>query len=121
MNMRNGVQWVQHHINYYHIELEWNNKNIKNINRKNAEYLRDLCPKNVFDIEDSKSNKIIVSNPSNCSLCRACIMDTKVNRNFGKCVKDNDNNKQYSQFVKLREKRNHFIFSIESITISICY
>eukprot|EP01084_Bolivina_argentea_P150455 262758_1 len=97
-----------------YIELHWN-ENINNINKKNAQYLKDLCPKNVFDIEDNKSNKIFVSQPRDCSLCRACIMDSNVNKLFGKSVVDKDNNIKYEQFVKLKKKRNHFIFTIESI------
>eukprot|EP01084_Bolivina_argentea_P211782 360161_1 len=48
-------------------------------------------------------------------MCRACIMDDNVNKMFGKSYKDTQDNTQYEQFVKLRKKRDHFIFTIENI------
>lgn len=82
--------------------------------KKELKHLKELCPRNVFDIE---SSSIVAKRPRDCSLCRACIMDDRVNEAFGKSVIDRTDpeKRQYLQFVKLRKRRNHFIFSIENI------
>ena len=94
------------------IEFDWN-EDIKSkkrkVKRKDLKYLRDLCPKNVFDIED---HEIVAKRVRDCTLCRACILDENVNKMFGKSTNVEG---RYEQFVKLRKKRDHFIFSIENI------
>ena len=128
------------------IEFDWNEK-VKTAKKKDYKHLKDLCPKNVFDIEDDKP--IVVNRLRDCTLCRACIMDERVNSTFGrdivrsfwvcnscgydenpagsgctkceKCDKPRGNAKiikkidGYETFVKLKKKRDHFIFSIENI------
>eukprot|EP01083_Nonionella_stella_P156800 508176_1 len=99
-----------------HIEFDWNEelgRQKHKIKPQDAEYLRDLCPKKVFDVEDS--NQIVIARARDCTMCRACIMDDNVNKMFGKSYKDTQDNTQYEQFVKLRKKRDHFIFTIENI------
>lgn len=77
------------------------------ITDKDAEFMKDKCPQNVFDIEDlvsSKSNKVgtkkLIVNPDNersCNMCRECI------RHPG-----------WEEKIKLEREGNHFIFSIET-------
>eukprot|EP00484_Ammonia_sp_Unknown_P030468 CAMPEP_0197038612 /NCGR_PEP_ID=MMETSP1384-20130603/15525_1 /TAXON_ID=29189 /ORGANISM="Ammonia sp." /LENGTH=419 /DNA_ID=CAMNT_0042469069 /DNA_START=6 /DNA_END=1265 /DNA_ORIENTATION=- len=98
------------------IELDYNERT-KRISLQNAQYFKNVCPKNVFDIEDSAKHRILVSRPRDCTVCRACIMDEKIDEMFGRVMDENqsDGKVKYEPFVKLRKKRNHFIFSIESI------
>eukprot|EP01124_Arcella_intermedia_P016755 TRINITY_DN23361_c0_g1_i1.p1 TRINITY_DN23361_c0_g1~~TRINITY_DN23361_c0_g1_i1.p1 ORF type:complete len:358 (+),score=78.77 TRINITY_DN23361_c0_g1_i1:48-1121(+) len=66
-----------------------------------ADALVKKCPMNVFDIEDlGGKKKAKVVNPRNCSMCRECI------REVG-----------WDKLVKLRRKKDHFIFHIESTQI----
>lgn len=58
-----------------------------------AKHLVELCPKNVFDIED---NVAVVKRPRDCSACRRCIEEIP------------------SGIVELAKVKDHFIFSIES-------
>jgi DNA-directed RNA polymerase I and III subunit RPAC1 len=63
-----------------------------------AKALVDLCPMNVFDIEDlGKVKRAVVKNPRNCSMCRECIRSEEWNKK-----------------VKLQRVKDHFIFSVES-------
>jgi DNA-directed RNA polymerase I and III subunit RPAC1 len=64
-----------------------------------AQALVDLCPMNVFDIEDiGKGVKgAVVKNQRNCSMCRECIRTEEWNKK-----------------IKLQRVKDHFIFSIES-------
>uniref|UniRef100_A0A8C9H180 DNA-directed RNA polymerase RpoA/D/Rpb3-type domain-containing protein n=1 Tax=Piliocolobus tephrosceles TaxID=591936 RepID=A0A8C9H180_9PRIM len=55
--------------------------------------LVNLCPKHVFDLEDS--DRLIVKNPLKCSSCRACI-------------------EKYPSQVSFEKVKNHFIFTVES-------
>lgn len=52
-----------------------------------ATRIKNICPTNVFDIEDIKKKKtdkqLKVARPNNCTMCRACISDSGVgNRIF---------------------------------------
>ncbi len=58
-----------------------------------AKKLVDLCPKNVFDIED---NVAVVKRPRDCSACRRCIEEIP------------------QGIVELAKVKDHFIFSVES-------
>ncbi|CAN8240951.1 unnamed protein product [Cochlearia groenlandica] len=64
-----------------------------------AERLVDICPKNVFDIEDIGNGKkrATVARPRNCTLCK-------------ECKRDND----LVHRVDLGSVKTHFIFKIES-------
>merc|ERR1719242_1213416 len=100
-----------------HIEMEWNEdieNGLREPDPQQLEYLKALCPRNVFDVE---GDRIVANRPRDCSLCRACIMDDGVNEAFGKSMVDRSDSekRQYLQFIKLRKRRNHFIFSIENI------
>ncbi|CRH00304.1 DNA-directed RNA polymerase I, putative [Plasmodium relictum] len=55
--------------------------------------LVNICPKNVFDIEESEN--LVVKDPLNCSSCRVCI-------------------EKYPKKVSFHKIKNHFIFTIES-------
>eukprot|EP01080_Neovahlkampfia_damariscottae_P001216 gene1216-11306_t len=65
------------------------------IKKQEAKKMKELCPMNVFDIED---DILIVKNPRSCTMCRECIR------------KDNTDEK-----IKLTRVKDHFIFSIESV------
>jgi len=66
-----------------------------------AKELKEICPMNVFDIEDVKGEKVlIVKNARNCTMCRECIRDDK-----------------HNDLVDLGKKRNHYIFTVESIGV----
>ena len=94
------------------IEMDWDEQ--RHPERAELEYLKQLCPRKVFEIED---DRIVAKRPRDCSLCRACIMDERVNEAFGRRLPDRSGSgkREYGQFVKLRKRRNHFIFSIENI------
>ncbi|GAB2279804.1 hypothetical protein Dimus_014443 [Dionaea muscipula] len=63
-----------------------------------AEKLVKKCPVNVFDIEDVADGiKAKVSRPRACTLCRECIRE-----------------EGWDQYVALRRKKDHFIFTVES-------
>jgi len=65
---------------------------------EDAKTLVELCPMNVFDIEDlGKVKRAYVKNQRNCSMCR-------------ECIRTDDWNKK----IKLQRVKDHFIFSIES-------
>ncbi|KJP85865.1 hypothetical protein AK88_04513 [Plasmodium fragile] len=55
--------------------------------------LVNICPKNVFDVEDSDT--LVAKNPLNCSSCRVCI-------------------EKYPKKISFEKVKNHFIFTIES-------
>lgn len=59
-----------------------------------AQDLVNMCPANVFDIEDDKA---IVARPRDCTMCRECIRLP-----------------EWDERVELLRKRDHFIFDIES-------
>ena len=69
---------------------------------EDAEELKSICPMGVFDIEDlGKGNKgLMVSDIKACTMCRECIRPDKFN-----------------EIVELGKKRNHYIFTIESIGV----
>jgi DNA-directed RNA polymerases I and III subunit RPAC1 len=60
-----------------------------------AQELVDLCPMQVFDIEDSGS--AVARRPRDCTMCRECIRKP-----------------EWNGVVELSRKRDHFIFSVES-------
>ncbi|ETO10928.1 DNA-directed RNA polymerase, partial [Reticulomyxa filosa] len=64
------------------------------LTNNDALYLKNVCPMNVFDIEDIAKNGhgLKVSRPRDCTMCRECISKAE--------MKDK---------IKLRRKRNHFI------------
>lgn len=59
-----------------------------------AKGLKNLCPANVFDIEDDHA---VVRRPRDCTMCRECVRE-----------------KPFSDHVELTRKRDHFIFDVES-------
>eukprot|EP01104_Vermistella_antarctica_P009407 TRINITY_DN241_c0_g1_i1.p1 TRINITY_DN241_c0_g1~~TRINITY_DN241_c0_g1_i1.p1 ORF type:complete len:451 (-),score=112.19 TRINITY_DN241_c0_g1_i1:70-1296(-) len=65
-----------------------------------AEVLKAMCPTKVFDIEDlgGGKKKAVVANPRACTVCRECIRRP-----------------DYQDKIKLLRKKDHFIFSIESV------
>ena len=72
---------------------------LRDVTGRDAQILKDKCPNDVFDIEDlgNGSQKAVVKNARNCTVCRECIRD-----------------KSWTDRVELSRVRNHFIFSIES-------
>ncbi|KAH9607188.1 hypothetical protein KSS87_021254 [Heliosperma pusillum] len=63
-----------------------------------AETLIKKCPANVFDIEDTPAGrKATAARPRACTLCRECIQE-----------------EGWAEYVALRRKKDHFIFTIES-------
>lgn len=67
----------------------------ESIYESDAQQLVDMCPANVFDIEDGAA---VVSRPRDCTLCRECIRLP-----------------EWDERVELLRKRNHFIFHVESV------
>lgn len=65
------------------------------IHGADAQELKDLCPTDVFDIEDSGC--AAVARPRNCTMCRECLRDEK-----------------WHGRVELARKRDHFIYTVES-------
>jgi len=73
----------------------------ENIKGSKAKELVEKCPMKVFDIEDIGGERIArVANPRNCTMCRECIREPG-----------------WDKLVKLRRKKDHFIFLIESTKI----
>ncbi|GAB2245965.1 hypothetical protein Droror1_Dr00001458 [Drosera rotundifolia] len=71
---------------------------LQDVSGEKAKELVQKCPRNVFDMEDFAGDiKAKVSRPRDCTLCRECIRDG-----------------DWEQFVALRRKTDHFIFTIES-------
>lgn len=71
---------------------------LQDIYDEKAEMLVKKCPVNVFDIEDTPiGRKATVPRPRACTLCRECILG-----------------EGWDQYVALRRKKDHFIFTIES-------
>lgn len=71
--------------------------------------MKKKCPMGVFDIEDlGNGNKgLTVANVRACTMCRECIRDDKFNK-----------------VVELGKKRNHYIFTVESIGVippEVCF
>lgn len=62
-----------------------------------AQELVDLCPMNVFDIEDGAA---IVARPRDCTFCRECIREP-----------------EWDEKVSLQKLKQHYIFSVESVGI----
>ena len=77
-----------------------------------AEQLKQKCPMNVFDIEDlaggaaaaakGARKQAVVARPRNCTMCREC---TRGEMPSGAA---------WSDQIKLRRVRDHFIFSVET-------
>jgi hypothetical protein len=66
---------------------------------REANALKEICPMNVFDIEDLGGvSTATVARPRDCSMCRECI------RQEG-----------WSERIRLRRKADHFLFSVESV------
>lgn len=61
-----------------------------------AEKLKELCPANVFDIEES-TGCLVAARPETCTMCRECVRT-----------------EDWSKKIDLTRRRDHFIFSIES-------
>jgi DNA-directed RNA polymerase I and III subunit RPAC1 len=61
---------------------------------EDAKQLTELCPADVFDIEDME---VVVARPRDCTRCRKCT--------------------QFTENVTLGRKRDHFLFSVESVGI----
>ena len=70
---------------------------ISEIKGKDAEELKELCPKKVFDI---KGNKAFVKNIRNCTTCRECIR-----------------NEKFCGMIELGKVTDHYEFHIESVGI----
>eukprot|EP01122_Echinamoeba_exundans_P011954 TRINITY_DN4905_c0_g1_i1.p2 TRINITY_DN4905_c0_g1~~TRINITY_DN4905_c0_g1_i1.p2 ORF type:complete len:400 (+),score=94.41 TRINITY_DN4905_c0_g1_i1:87-1202(+) len=73
----------------------------KPIEGAQAEQLVKTCPMGVFDIEDMGKKALPrarVKNPRSCTVCRECIRD-----------------KEWADNIKITRKRDHFIFTIESV------
>mmetsp|Transcript_25510 Transcript_25510/g.100782 ORF Transcript_25510/g.100782 Transcript_25510/m.100782 type:complete len:177 (+) Transcript_25510:972-1502(+) len=68
---------------------------LQSIEGADAKELKEMCPSNCFDIEES--GKAVVSRPSTCTMCRECIRHG-----------------DWGEKVRLSRVRDHFIFSIES-------
>lgn len=66
----------------------------KPLSGETAKELVNMCPANVFDIEDDRA---IVARPRDCTMCRECIRLP-----------------QWDEKVELLRKRDHFIFDVES-------
>jgi len=70
----------------------------KQIEGQLAEELVNKCPMKVFDIEDLGGKQVAkIAYPRNCSMCRECIRE-----------------EPFTELIKLRRVRDHFIFSVES-------
>lgn len=73
----------------------------EHVQGKDAQTLKEMCPMNVFDIEDMGGNhamkRAIAARPRDCTMCRECI------RQPG-----------WQDKVRLSRNFNHFIFSVES-------
>lgn len=74
----------------------------KTISGDRAVALKDRCPMNVFDIEDSGS--IVAKRPRDCTMCRECIRVID-----GIPFGDDMHN-----YVKLRRHADHFLFKVET-------
>lgn len=61
---------------------------------RDAEALRDLCPKKVFDIEDGAA---VVAHAQACSVCRECTR-----------------NEVWGSRIELAREKRHFLFRVES-------
>jgi len=79
-----------------HIEFK------KEVLNEQAEEVKNICPMNVYDIEDLGKNvkRAVVARPYDCTMCRECIRPEHLNAAIG-----------------LGKVRDHFIFTIESIGI----
>jgi DNA-directed RNA polymerase I and III subunit RPAC1 len=64
------------------------------ITGEEAEKVKKLCPKNVFDIEDGA---LVVSRTRECTMCRECV------REEGRTDR-----------IRLLRRKDHFIFTVES-------
>eukprot|EP01004_Peranema_trichophorum_P006088 NODE_4924_length_1094_cov_60.009269_g4376_i0.p1 GENE.NODE_4924_length_1094_cov_60.009269_g4376_i0~~NODE_4924_length_1094_cov_60.009269_g4376_i0.p1 ORF type:complete len:346 (+),score=75.55 NODE_4924_length_1094_cov_60.009269_g4376_i0:51-1088(+) len=64
------------------------------IEGEEAQQIKDLCPGNVFDIEDGH---LAVKRERNCTMCRECIREG-----------------ERSELIRLARKKDHFMFSVES-------
>jgi DNA-directed RNA polymerases I and III subunit RPAC1 len=56
-----------------------------------------LCPMSVFELDSKK--KAVVKNLRNCTMCRECIREEN----------------GFSQKVEIGKKRDHYVFTIESV------
>lgn len=65
----------------------------ENFTKEEKHDLVNICPRNVFDVEDSDT--LVAKNPLNCSSCRVCI-------------------EKYPKKISFEKVKNHFIFTIES-------
>jgi len=66
---------------------------------ENAQRLKKMCPRNVFDIEEALGHcRPVVARPRDCTMCRECT------RHPG-----------WRQRVKLGRDRDHYIFKIASV------
>ena len=70
---------------------------INDVKGNDAEELKSLCPKKVFDV---KKGKAYVKNIRNCTTCRECIRNEKFNK-----------------FIELGKVNDHYEFHIESVGI----
>lgn len=66
------------------------------ITGKDAKDLKERCPMNVFDIEDT--GKAVATRPINCTMCRECLRETT-----------------YKDKIILSREPEHYIFTIESV------
>lgn len=72
-----------------------------------ADELKAKCPMNVFDIEDLGSKRVAkAARPRNCTMCRECTR--------GDAGEVNGEAATWSDRVKLRRVRDHFVFSVET-------
>jgi len=72
-----------------------------------AQELKQKCPMNVFDIEDIGGKPTAtVARPRNCTMCRECTR--------GEVADGIGMGGAWSDRVKLRRVRDHFIFSVET-------
>lgn len=71
---------------------------VQNIDGPTAQEIKEVCPMDVFDIEDiGGAPTLKAARPRNCTMCRECIRNPK-----------------HQKAVKLMRVRDHFIFSVES-------
>ena len=87
------AKWSPVGTAFYRMLPEVSIKNPELVKGSEAQKLSELCPQNVFDIEDGVA---VAARPRSCTMCRECVRGP-----------------ENAEKVKLERKRDHFLFTVE--------
>jgi len=71
------------------------------------------CPRKVFSYNDLRES-VDIEDAGRCNLCNECVKYVNVDLDFAKNEEYKDVNENFENMIKIGERDNKFIFTVES-------